>query len=72
MLDSIKFIFKGVATFITGLSVDLQALHQIFFQVCVNLHNRLEIIFKIYYLLYTAPKWTSKASKQFWREIADG
>lgn len=37
MLDSIKVIFDGLVAFWTRLSVDLQALHQVFLKVCVNL-----------------------------------
>lgn len=40
VLDSIKVIFNGLVAFWTGLSVDLQASHQVFLKVCVNLHNR--------------------------------
>lgn len=39
MLDSIKVVFNGLVSILTGLSVDLQALHQIGLHVSVNLHK---------------------------------
>lgn len=37
MLDSIKVLLNGHVVLWTGLSVDLQALHQVFLEVCVDL-----------------------------------
>lgn len=39
MLDSIKVVFNGLVSILTGISVDLQALHQIGLHVSVNLHK---------------------------------
>lgn len=42
VLDSIKVFFNGRVAVWTGLSVDLQTSHQVFLEVCVNLHIRQE------------------------------
>lgn len=55
VLDSIKVIFNCLVTFRTGLSVDLQALHEVFLKVCVNLQTGL-----LDYLQFNAVFWTLK------------
>lgn len=39
MLDSIKVVFNGLVSIQTGISVDVQALHQIGLHVSVDLHK---------------------------------
>ena len=56
VLDCIKVIFNGLVAFFTGLSVDLQAVHQVPLKVCVDLHERKT---GVTCEIYGASQWSS-------------